>query len=62
MALSIAKVIEIKLGISIQKFKDETKKITDARMLNKITNKEIKIRTDIPPHVFDLEDKLFRPH
>ena len=30
-------------------------------MLNKITNKEIKIRTDIPPHIFDLEDKLFRP-
>lgn len=62
MALSIAKVIEIKLGISIQKFKNETKKITDARMFNKITNKEIKIRTDIPPHIFELEDKLFRPH
>ena len=48
--------------ISFQKFKDETKKITDARMLNKITNKELKIRTDIPIHILEFEDKLFRPH
>lgn len=38
------------------------KKKIDARMLNKITNKELKIRTDIPIQILEFEDKLFRPH
>ena len=45
MALVISKHIEQTTGDSIRKFITECKKITDARMLNKITNKEIKIRT-----------------
>lgn len=45
MSLVITKHIELKTGDSIRKFITESKKIQDARMLNKITNKEIRIRT-----------------
>jgi len=45
MALVVSKHIEQNTGDSIRKFLTECKKITDARMLNKITNKETKIRT-----------------
>ena len=47
MALVIAKHIELKTGDSISKFVSECKKITDARILNHITNKEIRMRTEI---------------
>ena len=45
MALTVSKHIELTTGDSIRKFIDECKKVTDARMLNKITNKEARIRT-----------------
>lgn len=45
MALVLSKHIELVTGDSIRKFLTECKKITDARMLNKITNKETRIRT-----------------
>lgn len=45
MALVISKHIELTTGDSIRKFITECKKITDARMLNKITHKELRIRT-----------------
>ena len=45
MALTISKHIELATGDSIRKFLAECKKVTDARMLNKITNKEARIRT-----------------
>ena len=41
MALAISKYIELKSNISIQSFLSECKKITDAKILNKITNKMI---------------------
>jgi transposase len=44
IALAVSKHIELTTGDSIRKFLTECKKVTDARMLNKITNKEIKIR------------------
>ncbi len=44
MALVISKHIELTTGDSIRKFITECEKVTDARMLNKITNKEIRIR------------------
>jgi transposase len=44
MALVVSKHIELATGESIRKFLTECKKITDARMLNKITNKETRIR------------------
>jgi len=45
MALTVSKHIELTTGDSIRKFLAECKKVTDARMLNKITNKEARIRT-----------------
>lgn len=45
MALAVAKHIELTTGNSIRKFLSDCKKVTDARMFNKITNKETRIRT-----------------
>ncbi len=45
MALTVSKHIELTTGDSIRKFLTECRKVTDARMLNKITNKEARIRT-----------------
>lgn len=47
MALVIAKHIELNTNTSIKKFVSETKKITDARLFNNFSCKEIKIRTQI---------------
>jgi transposase len=41
LALVISKHIEIKTGISIRRFNTEAKKVADARMLNKLTAKEV---------------------
>jgi len=45
MALVVSKHIELTTGDSIRKFVAECKKVTDARMLNELTNKEARIRT-----------------
>ena len=45
MALVVSKHIELTTGDSIRKFITECKKITDARMLNKITQKELIVIT-----------------
>jgi len=47
MALAVSKHIELKTGASIKAFITEGKKITDARLFNTITQKEIRLRTDI---------------
>lgn len=44
MALVVSKHIELQTNTSIKKFVHECKKITDARLLNRITNKEFRIR------------------
>lgn len=62
ITLSVAKHIELQTGISIKRFKNELKKVTDARMLNQLTNKEIKIRTQITPYIQQIIDKLNLPH
>ena len=62
MALVIAKHIELKTGISIKRFITDLKKVTNARMLNKITNKEIQIRTNLEPKIIDYLMKLSVPH
>lgn len=43
IALVISKHIELKTGISIRKFIDESKKVVDGILLNKVTNKKITI-------------------
>lgn len=62
MALVISKHVELKTQVSIRKFVTECKKMTDARMLNKITNKEVRIRTEISPIVKAFLAKLSPPH
>lgn len=62
MALVISKHIELKTGNSIRMFITECKKITDARMLNKITGKETRIRTQLNLKINDYIRKLNLPH
>lgn len=44
LALAISKHIEIKTELSIRRFITEIKKVSDARMVNKITQKEVIVR------------------
>ncbi len=47
MALAVSKHIELQTNISIKKFITESKKVSDAGLLNTLTNEEIKIGTKI---------------
>jgi hypothetical protein len=58
MALVISKHIELKTETSIKSVIHECKKITDARLKNKITGKEIIIRANSTPKILELLKKL----
>jgi transposase len=58
LALTISKHIEIKTGISIRRFITEVKKVTDARMLNKLTQKEVIIKGKVTKGLEELFAKL----
>lgn len=58
LALVISKHIELKTGISIRRFITESKKITDAKMFNKLTQKNIIIKGRITKTVDELLTKL----
>lgn len=62
MALVVSKHIELATGDSIRRFLTECKKITDARMLNKITNKEIRIKTKYNDKILKYLKSLNLPH
>jgi transposase len=62
MALVISKHIELATGDSIRKFITECKKVTDARMLNKITKKEIRIKTKYNDKILKYLKSLNLPH
>jgi transposase len=62
MALAVSKYIELKTDTSLRAFLTECKKITDARMLNKITKTVTTIRAKIPPSIKNLLSKLELPH
>lgn len=62
MALAVSKHIEISSTLSIRAFLDHCKRITDARLINKITKKEIKLRTHVPNHLKEIISKILRPH
>jgi transposase len=62
MALAVSKHIEITSTLSIRAFLTHLKKITDARLLNKITNKEISMRTPVTNHMRATISKILRPH
>jgi transposase len=49
ISLVVSKHIELSTGISIKKFTDECKKVTDVRLVNKITNQEVRMRAEIRP-------------
>jgi hypothetical protein len=62
MALAVSKHIEIKAATSIRYFLTKCRKVTDARMLNKITKKEIRMRAEIPSDLRHIISKISRPH
>jgi transposase len=62
MALVVSRHIEIKADISIRAFLTHCKKITDARLLNRINKKEIRMRASAPPQLLKIVSKIIRPH
>lgn len=62
MALVISKHIELTTGDSIRRFITECKKVTEARILNLLTNKEIRMRTALTPQAAEYSRKLNAPH
>ena len=62
MSLVVSKHIELQTGVSIRKFNTEMKKVTYARMINQITNKELRIRSQISIDIKQILQKLNLPH
>lgn len=58
MALTLSKHIELKTNASIKKFINECKKATDARLKNKITGKEHRIRATLSPEIMEFLKKM----
>ncbi|MDP3148573.1 MAG: IS1634 family transposase [Ignavibacteria bacterium] len=58
MALAVSKYVELKTDLSIQAFLSECKKITDAKLLNKLTTKIIVMRVPLSLQVSTLLQKL----
>jgi hypothetical protein len=58
MALAVSKYIEIKTNLSIRAFLTEFKKITDAKLLNKINKKIIVKRVPLSVKVSMLLEQL----
>jgi ferritin-like metal-binding protein YciE len=58
LALVISKHIEIKTGISIRRFNTEAKRVTDAKMLNKLTQKEVIVKGKLSKTAEELLSKL----
>jgi transposase len=62
MALTVSKHIEIKTATSLRAFLTMCKKVSDARILDKTKNKEIRMRTAIPKLLYDKLKSLNLPH
>ena len=62
IALVIAKHIELKTGLSIRKFIDESKKMVDGEILNHFTNKTVIIKAQPSSKIKDILNKLYPPH
>jgi len=62
MALAVSKHIELKAQTSIRAFLTECKKVTDARLINKITKKEIRMRVKVSPLLRQMLTKINPPH
>jgi transposase len=62
LALAISKHIELRAGISIKKFVDEAKKISDGLILNHITNKVVTVNAVPNDKMKAIVQKLTAPH
>jgi len=62
ISLALSKHVELQTGVSIKKFVYEAKKVTDARIFNKITQEEYRMRTSLPQAMKDYLRKLKLPH
>ncbi len=62
IALVASKHIELKTGVSIRKFIDESKKIVDGEILNHITNKIVTIKAQPTQKMKEFIAKLESPH
>src|SRR6185312_14219389 len=60
MALAVSKHIELKAQTSIRAFITECKKVTDARLRNKITKKEIRMQAEPSPLLQRMLTKITR--
>lgn len=58
MALAMAKYLEIKSNRSIAAIIKALTRITDARLLNTLTNEEISLRMDVPEETVDILKKI----
>ena len=62
MALAVCKYMELKTGLSIKAVIKLLKQITDARLLNTLTNEEFTIRSEIPVETQEVLKKISFPH
>jgi len=62
MALVVSKHIELKTGISIKKFIDESKKVVDGEILNHITQKVVTVKAQPTQKMKKLISLLETPH
>ena len=62
LALVVSKHIELKTGVSIRKFIDESKKVVDGEILNHITQKIVTIKAKLTPKMMELIAKMESPH
>jgi transposase len=62
IALVVSKHIELQTGVSIRRFIDESKKIVDGQLLNKITNKIAIVKAEPTTKMREILQKLFPPH
>ncbi len=60
--LVISKHIELDTRQSIKKFITECKRITDARIFNQITGKEMTIKTKLTSEIIEIMQSLNLPH
>ena len=58
MALVASKHIELQTNISIKKIIHEAKKITDGRIINKVTNTEVRMRVSLNDTITEIIQKL----
>ena len=58
MALVISKHVELQTNLSIKKVVNEAKKITDARLMNKTINQEVKLRVKLNDKIIEILNKL----